>query len=71
MLEPKAENRPTIWQVCEVAFRISGRHNPVQNVFVSRTCTHTVHLYLYLTLASHTCMYMCMHVYMYEQVVKR
>ena len=35
MLEPKSESRPTIWQVCEVAFSLMGRRNPVQNVFVS------------------------------------
>ena len=37
MLEPKADSRPTIWQVCEVAFKLKGQRNPVQNVFVSHT----------------------------------
>lgn len=35
MLEPKAESRPTIWQVCEAAFKLAGQRNPVQNVFNS------------------------------------
>ncbi|KAM7351935.1 numb-associated kinase isoform 3-T4 [Cochliomyia hominivorax] len=35
MLEPDAEKRPNIWQVCEVAFRLAGKDNPVQNLHKS------------------------------------
>ena len=54
MLEPKAESRPTIWQVCEAAFRITGHHNPVQNVFVSQ-CHYYTDYYYYNN------MYMCIY----------
>uniref|UniRef100_A0A182Q3K3 Protein kinase domain-containing protein n=1 Tax=Anopheles farauti TaxID=69004 RepID=A0A182Q3K3_9DIPT len=32
MLEPEPEKRPNIYQVCEVAFGIAGRTNPVRNL---------------------------------------
>ncbi|XP_013109559.1 AP2-associated protein kinase 1 isoform X2 [Stomoxys calcitrans] len=32
MLEIDLEKRPNIWQVCDVAFRLSGKENPVQNL---------------------------------------
>lgn len=35
MLEIDAEKRPNIWQVCEVAFKLTGKENPVQNLHVS------------------------------------
>ncbi|XP_065358498.1 uncharacterized protein Nak isoform X2 [Calliphora vicina] len=35
MLEPDADKRPNIWQVCEVAFRLAGKDNPVQNLHKS------------------------------------
>ncbi|XP_053958409.1 uncharacterized protein LOC128863321 isoform X1 [Anastrepha ludens] len=37
MLEPDMEKRPNIWQVCEVAFRLAGKDNPVQNLHKSPT----------------------------------
>lgn len=35
MLDTDMERRPNIWQVCEVAFRLAGKDNPVQNLHVS------------------------------------
>lgn len=35
MLEPDQEKRPNIWQVCEIAFRLQGKDNPVTNLHVS------------------------------------
>ncbi|XP_067624618.1 AP2-associated protein kinase 1-like isoform X4 [Eurosta solidaginis] len=35
MLEPDMDKRPNIWQVCEVAFRLAGKDNPVQNLHKS------------------------------------
>ncbi|EDW77810.2 uncharacterized protein Dwil_GK24682 [Drosophila willistoni] len=32
MLDTDIERRPNIWQVCEVAFRLAGKDNPVQNL---------------------------------------
>uniref|UniRef100_A0A182PAF1 non-specific serine/threonine protein kinase n=1 Tax=Anopheles epiroticus TaxID=199890 RepID=A0A182PAF1_9DIPT len=32
MLEPDADRRPNIYQVCEIAFGIAGRTNPVRNL---------------------------------------
>uniref|UniRef100_A0A6P4DVC0 AP2-associated protein kinase 1-like n=1 Tax=Drosophila rhopaloa TaxID=1041015 RepID=A0A6P4DVC0_DRORH len=32
MLDTDLERRPNIWQVCEVAFRLAGKDNPVQNL---------------------------------------
>nr|XP_016941533.1 AP2-associated protein kinase 1 isoform X4 [Drosophila suzukii] len=32
MLDTDLEKRPNIWQVCEVAFRLAGKENPVQNL---------------------------------------
>ncbi|XP_055616457.1 BMP-2-inducible protein kinase [Toxorhynchites rutilus septentrionalis] len=32
MLEPSIEDRPNIYQVCDVAFRIAGKTNPVRNL---------------------------------------
>ncbi|KAH8293250.1 hypothetical protein KR018_003881 [Drosophila ironensis] len=32
MLDTDMERRPNIWQVCEVAFRLAGKDNPVQNL---------------------------------------
>ncbi|KAH8352998.1 hypothetical protein KR084_008025 [Drosophila pseudotakahashii] len=32
MLDTDLEKRPNIWQVCEVAFRLAGKDNPVQNL---------------------------------------
>ncbi|XP_075154137.1 numb-associated kinase isoform X2 [Haematobia irritans] len=32
MLETDMEKRPNIWQVCDVAFRLIGKENPVQNL---------------------------------------
>ncbi|KAH8412607.1 hypothetical protein KR009_003588 [Drosophila setifemur] len=32
MLDTDLERRPNIWQVCEVAFRLTGKENPVQNL---------------------------------------
>lgn len=34
MLEIDADRRPNIYQVCEIAFRVAGRENPVQNLHV-------------------------------------
>lgn len=35
MLEPNQELRPNIWQVCEVAFKLQSKENPVINIQVS------------------------------------
>lgn len=35
MLEPDCDKRPNIFQVGEIAFRLAGRANPIQNLFVS------------------------------------
>ncbi|XP_032294490.1 AP2-associated protein kinase 1 isoform X3 [Drosophila virilis] len=35
MLDTDMERRPNIWQVCEVAFRLAGKDNPVQNLHKS------------------------------------
>lgn len=35
MLEPDCDKRPSIYQVGEVAFRMAGRANPIQNLHVS------------------------------------
>ncbi|XP_064537247.1 treacle protein isoform X2 [Drosophila montana] len=35
MLDTDMERRPNIWQVCEVAFRLAGKENPVQNLHKS------------------------------------
>lgn len=35
MLELDAEKRPNIFQVGEIAFRLAGRSNPIQNLYVS------------------------------------
>lgn len=35
MLEPDHENRPNIFQVCEIAFKLLGKENPVANLHVS------------------------------------
>lgn len=35
MLEPDQEKRPSIFQVCEVTFRLMGKENPVNNLHVS------------------------------------
>lgn len=35
MLEPDLEKRPNIYQVCAIAFKLTGRDNPVQNLHVS------------------------------------
>ncbi|XP_030384689.1 flocculation protein FLO11 isoform X2 [Scaptodrosophila lebanonensis] len=35
MLDTDPERRPNIWQVCEVAFRLAGKDNPVQNLHKS------------------------------------
>ena len=35
LLTPDPDQRPTIWQVCEVVFRLKQSPNPVLNVFVS------------------------------------
>ncbi|XP_017853777.2 LOW QUALITY PROTEIN: uncharacterized protein LOC108607451 [Drosophila busckii] len=35
MLDTDLEHRPNIWQVCEVAFRLAGKDNPVQNLHKS------------------------------------
>lgn len=35
MLEPDADKRPDIFQVSEIAFKIVGKDNPVQNLHVS------------------------------------
>lgn len=32
MLEPDLEKRPNIYQVCEIAFKIAGKTNPVRNL---------------------------------------
>ncbi|XP_058813208.1 serine/threonine-protein kinase Nek8 [Topomyia yanbarensis] len=32
MLEPDADRRPNIYQVCDIAFRIAGKTNPVRNL---------------------------------------
>jgi AP2-associated kinase len=32
MLEPDADQRPDIYQVCEIAFKVWGKENPVQNL---------------------------------------
>ncbi|XP_017097743.2 uncharacterized protein Nak isoform X1 [Drosophila bipectinata] len=32
MLDTDMERRPNIWQVCEAAFRLAGKDNPVQNL---------------------------------------
>lgn len=38
MLEPDQEKRPSIFQVCEVTFRLMGKENPVNNLHVSFIC---------------------------------
>lgn len=38
MLEPDQEKRPSIFQVCEVTFRLMGKENPVNNLHVSLIC---------------------------------
>lgn len=35
MLEPNHDLRPNIWQVCEVAFKLQSKENPVTNIQVS------------------------------------
>lgn len=35
MLEPNQELRPNIWQVCEIAFKLQSKENPVINIQVS------------------------------------
>lgn len=35
MLEPNCDRRPNIFQVGELAFRMVGKPNPIQNLFVS------------------------------------
>jgi AP2-associated kinase len=35
MLEPECDKRPNIFQVGEIAFRMAGRANPIQNLHVS------------------------------------
>lgn len=35
MLEPDQDKRPNIFQVCEVAFKLHGKENPVANLHVS------------------------------------
>lgn len=35
MLEPDQEKRPNVWQVCEIAFPLQGKDNPVTNLHVS------------------------------------
>lgn len=35
MLEPNQELRPNIWQVCEIAFKLQSKENPVTNIQVS------------------------------------
>lgn len=35
MLEPNQELRPNIWQVCEIAFMLQSKENPVPNIHVS------------------------------------
>ncbi|CAD7079589.1 unnamed protein product [Hermetia illucens] len=35
MLEPDLEKRPNIYQVCSIAFKLTGRDNPVQNLHKS------------------------------------
>jgi AP2-associated kinase len=35
MLEPNPDKRPNIFQVAEIAFKLAGKANPVQNLYVS------------------------------------
>ncbi|XP_055371917.1 AP2-associated protein kinase 1 isoform X2 [Condylostylus longicornis] len=35
MLEPDMDKRPNIFQVCEIAFKLNGKDNPVQNLHKS------------------------------------
>jgi len=42
MLDTDLEKRPNIWQVCEVAFRLAGKENPVQNLHVSCTASLSI-----------------------------
>lgn len=42
MLEPDQDKRPNIWQVCEIAFRLQGKDNPVTNLHVSATIIITI-----------------------------
>lgn len=35
MLEPNQDLRPNIWQVCEIAFQLQSKENPVTNIQVS------------------------------------
>ena len=35
MLEPDCSKRPNIFQVGEIAFRLTGKPNPIQNLYVS------------------------------------
>lgn len=35
MLEPNQELRPNVWQVCDIAFRLQSKENPVPNIHVS------------------------------------
>ncbi len=41
MLEPDHENRPNIFQVCEIAFRLLGKDNPVANLHVRSQFHHS------------------------------
>lgn len=37
MLEPNQELRPNIWQVCDIAFKLQSKVNPVTNIHVSNS----------------------------------
>lgn len=39
MLEPDQDKRPNVWQVCEIAFRLQNKDNPVTNLHVSLAST--------------------------------
>lgn len=38
MLEPNQELRPNVWQVCDIAFRLQSKENPVPNIHVRFFC---------------------------------
>lgn len=41
MLEPNQDIRPNIWQVCEIAFKLQSKDNPVTNIQVCRGIVQT------------------------------
>lgn len=51
MLEPNQELRPNIWQVCEIAFKLQSKENPVTNIQVGlKSSTHQFFIDYYTTI---------------------